>query len=344
MVFIGLLLLFLGLEFFYLRLAYKFRIIDKPNERSSHVKTTVRGGGVIFPVSWLVFSACHGFIYPWFTLALLLISVISFIDDLGGLPAVLRFAAHLLSFSLLFYEFDLFTMLPLWAILTSYVFCIGIVNAVNFMDGINGITGLYMLSFFGTLLFFWNSPFPSSPLDFSADNPFIYIVAAILAFGFFNFRKKARCFAGDVGSVSIGFMMIFFLCQLIFGLTDIAFRPPSVQFDWLQIFQPSYIMFLAVYGVDSVLTIIHRLILKENIFKAHRKHLYQYLSNELGWPHLAVASLYAGLQFAINYRLVTEGFDLVQAIGCLIGLTIIYVVAKYAIIHKKTDVKKEWVK
>jgi len=115
------------------------------------------------------------------------------------------------------------------------------------------------------------------------DNELIYyVILSLLVFNYFNFRTKARCFAGDVGSISIAFILLFLLGKLIIATNDI-----------------SYIILLGVYGVDTVLTIIRRLLLKENIFEAHRKHVYQQLANEIKLPHVWVSTIYASLQALI---------------------------------------------
>jgi UDP-N-acetylmuramyl pentapeptide phosphotransferase/UDP-N-acetylglucosamine-1-phosphate transferase len=90
-----LLLLFMGLEWAYLQLAKKFAIIDKPNLRSSHDRPIVRGGGIIFPIAWFVFMVVNDFAYPWMSLGLLLLCIVSFIDDIRSLSAMVgpRYAA-----------------------------------------------------------------------------------------------------------------------------------------------------------------------------------------------------------------------------------------------------------
>ena len=108
------------------------------------------------------------------------------------------------------------------------------------------------------------------------------VLCSVLVFCFFNFRKKAKCFAGDVGSVSIAFIILFLMGRLIIKTED-----------------SSWIVLLCVYGVDSVLTIVHRLMLHENIGLPHRKHLYQIMANELKVPHVVVSSIYMVVQAVI---------------------------------------------
>jgi len=260
----------------YVNLADRFNIIDKPNNRSSHSKNTIRGGGIIFPIAALIWFIWSGFHYPMFFAGLSLISLISFWDDISPLSATIRLTVQLTAIFLIFMELGIY-LLPWWAWLIILILATGIINAFNFMDGINGITGGYSLSVLSGI---W---LVNNYLQEFIANEFIYSIGiSLLVFGFYNFRKKAICFAGDVGSVSIAFILTYILAKLI-----------------LQTNNPIYILFLSIYGIDTISTIIYRLWKKENIFEAHRKHLYQLLSNELKIPQLRVAFVYSALQLLI---------------------------------------------
>lgn len=270
-----LLILFFAIMLIYFKIADRFSIIDKPNNRSSHSYITVRGGGIVF----LVAAMISGIIYPEFWLPLLglvAIGIISFIDDLITLSGKVRIFFHLIAVTFLFAYFKMFTILPVYGVISIYIIIIGIINAYNFMDGINGMTGLYSLVIFGGLQYI-------NLYQFSFIEPgMIWLpMLSIIVFLFFNFRKKAKCFAGDVGSITIAFWIIMLLLQLIL-----------TTHNWV------YIFFLVVYGIDSILTIIHRLILKQNIYAAHRLHFYQLLANEKKIPHLIVSSAYAFIQLS----------------------------------------------
>ena len=269
---IVLVLLFLA-ELFYFRIADKCNFIDKPNERSSHTRITLRGGGIIFYFGVLAYFLTNHFEYLWFMLALTLITLISFIDDIRSTSQALRLVFHFSAMALMFYQWGLFS-LPWWTILVALIICTGIINAYNFMDGINGITGGYSLVVLGALAYI------NTKITTFVEADFIYSsLCAVIVFNFFNFRKRAKCFAGDVGSVSIAFIVLFLIGKLIIKTED---------FSW--------IILLVVYGVDSVLTIIHRLMLHENIGLPHRKHLYQIMANELKVPHVVVSSIYMIVQ------------------------------------------------
>jgi UDP-N-acetylmuramyl pentapeptide phosphotransferase/UDP-N-acetylglucosamine-1-phosphate transferase len=267
-----LVLLFVA-ELFYFKVADKFNIIDKPNERSSHSRITLRGGGIIFYFGALAYFLSNHWEYPWFMLALTLITFISFVDDVRSTSQGLRLVFHFTAMALMFYQWGLFS-LSWWWIIIALIICTGIINAYNFMDGINGITGGYSLVILGALAYI------NSEITTFVEPALINtVLCAVLVFCFFNFRKKAKCFAGDVGSVSIAFILLFLIGKLIIKTED---------FSW--------IILLSVYGVDSVLTIIHRLMLHENIGLPHRKHMYQLMANELKIPHVGVSLIYMGAQ------------------------------------------------
>ncbi len=277
-----LLVVFFGIMLLYFRIADYYNIIDHPNERSSHSEITIRGGGVIFVIAGILAVILH----PQYWLpgiGLVLIGTISFIDDRITLSNKIRLLIHLIAVTLMFVFLNVFNMPFYWAI-ALYILAIGIINVYNFMDGINGITGCYTLVVLGGLQYInlYN-------LNFVHPDLIWFPMLACVVFLYFNFRKKARCFAGDVGSITIAFWITFLLLKLIF-----------ITNNWL------YILFLAVYGVDAVLTIMHRLILKQNIFKAHRLHFYQLLSNEYKMPHLLVSCIYALVQLAVIILIITN--------------------------------------
>lgn len=305
---IVLVLLFLA-ELFYFKIADKCNIIDKPNERSSHTQVTLRGGGVIFYFGALASFIISGGEYPWFMLALTLITLISFVDDIRSTSQRLRLVFHFSAMALMFYQWGLFA-LPWWTILVALIVCTGIINAYNFMDGINGITGGYSLVVLAALAYINKEIVP----DFVEQDLIMTMLCAVIVFNFFNFRKKAKCFAGDVGSVSIAFVILFLIGKLILKTED---------FSW--------VILLVVYGVDSVLTIVHRLMLHENIGQPHRKHLYQILANELKVPHVVVSSIYMSVQGVILL-----GYFYFQAYGYwyLLG-SVIVLSAGYVVLMRR---------
>lgn len=264
----------------YFRIADRFNIIDKPNERSSHSYITIRGGGIVFPVAALLWFAFYGFQQPWAIAALLLIAAISFIDDLRPLSGKMRMLVHIVSVSLLFYGLGIFG-LSWYVIAGAYLLAVFWINAFNFMDGINAITPFYAFVALATFLYL------NFRYQFFSVELMVLLIISTVIFSFFNARKRAKTFAGDVGSISLAFLLAWMLLELILKTGCIG-----------------YILLFVVYGLDTVFTIIIRLIRGENIFKAHRSHLYQLLSNELNRPHVQVAALYAVAQLLINLLVV----------------------------------------
>ena len=310
---IVLVLLFLA-ELFYFYIADKYNIIDNPNERSSHTRITLRGGGIIFYFGILDYFLTNHFEYPWFMLALTLITFISFVDDIRSTSQVLRLVFHFSAMALMFYQWGLFS-LPWWTILVALIICTGIINAYNFMDGINGITGGYSLIILGTLAFINHSV-----VSFVESDLIYTMLCAVLVFNFFNFRKRAKCFAGDVGAVSIAFTILFLIGRLIIQTGD---------FSW--------IILLVVYGIDSVLTIVHRLMLHENIGLPHRKHMYQIMANELRMPHVVVALIYMMVQaiVVIGYLILRE-YGYWYLLGSVFLLSMLYLLfmKRFFCLHK----------
>jgi UDP-N-acetylmuramyl pentapeptide phosphotransferase/UDP-N-acetylglucosamine-1-phosphate transferase len=298
-------------ELIYFKIADKFNIIDKPNERSSHRQITLRGGGVIFYFGVFIVFIISKFAYPYFFAGLTLISLISFADDLKPQSSKLRIAVHFSAMALMFVQWNLFGE-HWYFVIIALILCTGIINAFNFMDGINGMTGIY--STVVILVLGYINLFQTQFVD---NELIIVLILSLAVFNFFNFRKNAKCFAGDVGAVSIAFCIMFLLGKLIVKTQDF-----------------SYIIFLSVYGIDTVLTIIHRLILRENIFNAHRKHLYQVMANELKIPHIAVSSIYAVLQTAISSLfIIFYKFHGIFFFIIIILLSIIYILFKKKYFH-----------
>ncbi len=283
-------------ELLYFRIADKCNIIDKPNERSSHTKVVIRGGGIIFVIGLWVWSAFFGFQYPWMLAAVTLAAGISFVDDIHSLPDSVRLVVQFVAMGLLFWQIVQSLGFAggefawwVWALIgiAALIVCVGATNIYNFMDGINGITAGYSLAVL-VPLFLLNrmSDLAGKFVDGSLT---VVVVLSVLVFSFFNFRpkNKAKCFAGDVGSVGMAFILLFLIGCLIMKTRDIT---------WL--------IFLLVYGIDGCCTIVHRIMLHEHLGEAHRKHAYQLMANELGMSHVVVSCIYMALQLAISLVMV----------------------------------------
>ncbi len=294
----------------YFKVADRFNIIDKPNERSSHVTPTIRGGGVIFPLSILLLACINYLYFPLLTIAVLLSGVVSFIDDVRDMPRWLRFGVHIIAASLILYEANVMLMAPVIAVL-AFVFVVGVINAYNFMDGINGITGFYSIAVLVPLMYTETDRY-----TFQLQS---VVLIAVLVFLFFNARTKARCFAGDVGSVTIAVIISFLICERII-----------IEQDY------KYLAFLSLYIVDTSSTFIQRAKMGEKVFEAHRRHLFQVLSNEMKQPHLLVAAVYGTIQLAINWALIQADVSIPVLVAVFVLLYTIYILLKVRILKKQT--------
>ncbi len=301
------------LAFLYLQLATKFNIIDKPNERSSHTIPTIRGGGILFFFSMIIYFVVHDFQYPFFIIGLSLIALISFIDDLVTLGAKFRLVFQFVALSLLLFQAELFYP-PYLIFSLLLIVSIGFINIYNFMDGINGITGLCSLAALVGFLFL------NSRVSVVPNNFIMYPILAILVFGYFNFRKKARFFAGDVGSISIALVIAFLVVSFVKKMQS-----------------PLPLLFVAAYIVDGGLTILRRLFNKENILEPHRSHLYQRLVQKTHLSHLQVSCMFALVQLFMlgPVMLVHDKALLVQVITMLAIYVLLGIV--YIAIYRKVN-------
>jgi len=301
------------IELLYFKIADHFNIIDKPNHRSSHTEITIRGGGIVFSIGAFIFFVLFGFQYQWFLTGLFLISAISFLDDVITVSNKIRLCIHLISVILLLIDLNL-PLFPWYGIILIVLFIIATINAYNFMDGINGITGSYSIITILTLIYI-----NIRIISFAAPELLICVLLSLVVFNFFNFRAKAKCFAGDVGSVSIAFILIFLIASLILKTQNIA-----------------YISLLLLYGLDTASTIFFRILRKENIFIAHRSHFYQFLANQKKWPHLWVDVLYLFLQLLINLVLVFYIKDSSSVFLAFIAIAVIlFIITRILIEGKK---------
>lgn len=301
-------------ELVYFKIADKCNIIDKPNERSSHSTIVLRGGGIIFLISAWVWSAFFGFSYVWFLIGLTLVAGISFVDDIVSLPDSLRLVVQFVAMAMMFHQLDILHVDMWWVVVLALIVCVGATNIINFMDGINGITGAYA---FASLipLYLLNKEY-----SFVDESLIITIALADLVFCLFNFRPrgKAKCFAGDVGSVGVAFILLFLIGKLIMCSGD-----------------PTWLIFLVVYGFDGCLTICHRIMLHENLGEAHRKHAFQLMANELKMSHITVSLFYALLQLAISLVFIfVIPNTIVAHVVYLLSVSIV-LVAAYLLFMKK---------
>lgn len=324
-------IILLLLELAYFKIADKFNIIDKPNERSSHSTIVLRGGGIIFLLGAWVWSFAFGFQYPWFLLGLTLVAGVSFIDDIHSLPDSVRLVVQFTAAALAFYQLGMLSgewfetngmLVGCLLILLALIVYVGATNVINFMDGINGITAGYSFAVLLPLLLM------NAREGFMSESFLAVSLLSVLVFTFFNFRPrgKAKCFAGDVGSVGIAFILLFAIGMLIVRTGDIT---------WL--------IFLLVYGVDGCLTICHRILLHENLGEAHRKHAYQLMANELKMSHPLVSCIYMFMQLVVSLGFIylcpvlasASGLSLVAWHWIYLALAFVLLAVAYVLFKKK---------
>lgn len=288
----------LALELIYFKAARRMNIIDRPGPRSSHNTPTIRGGGIIFLIAPWLAAAFFGLGDPLFLTGLTLVGLISFADDLRSLPVAPRLAVQTIATALMLAP--LAANAPLWTALPALFLCLAAINAFNFMDGINGITPAYALAIAAPLIYL------NSRIHFIAP-PLLYTTTiAIAIFATFNFRRHARTFAGDVGSITLAFTLTFATAALIYKTRNIA-----------------YITLWAVYGTDTLLTLLRRMATHQKLTTPHRSHAYQILANHYHLPHLAIAAAYALLQTAITIGLLITP-TIPYTLLTLIALTLLH--------------------
>ncbi|RBW54268.1 UDP-GlcNAc--UDP-phosphate GlcNAc-1-phosphate transferase [Tenacibaculum sp. E3R01] len=302
------------LSIIYLKIADKFNIIDKPNHRSSHTSPTIRGGGILFLLAILIYFFTSGFLYPYFVLGVSLIAIISFVDDIVTLSSNLRLPFQFLAIALCLFQLG-FTINEYLIIFPLLVFGVGFINVYNFMDGVNGITGLYSIVVLLGLFFI------NMEENIVDDDLIIYSLLSIIVFGFYNFRRKARMFAGDIGSISIAVLLFFIGTILIKELKS-----------------PVIILFVAVYGTDAILTIIYRKSIGESLTQPHRHHIYQKLAHTFKLPHLKISIAYALLQSILNI-IVFFSYKSSVVIQCVIVVLVAFVLASLYLYFFKADNK-----
>jgi UDP-N-acetylmuramyl pentapeptide phosphotransferase/UDP-N-acetylglucosamine-1-phosphate transferase len=275
-------------------------------------------------LAWVGLQGVHGdwqavLNYLPFLCGLFLIASVSFVDDIKSLPDSVRLVAQFVAMGLMLYNLGIMHVELWWAVILALIVCVGATNIINFMDGINGITAGYSLAVL-LPLFVLNNTMPE---PFILNSFLEVVILGVLVFCIFNFRPKgkAKCFAGDVGSIGIAFILLFSIGSLIVKTGDIT---------WL--------IFLLVYGVDGCFTICHRIMLHENLGEAHRKHVYQLMANELKIGHVKVTMIYMALQLIVSLCFIYLCPDTVAAhwiylAGALIVLGIAYILFKNKYYH-----------
>lgn len=279
----------LAVEAAYIWVARRLHITASINERSSHVRPTPTGGGVILVLAGLAFVLFnYGSLTPnwlWMLGGGLLLATISFIDDIHPLPPLPRLLIQIVVMG------AAFNVLCYSGAMHVYILAIacgvGCINAFNFIDGINGMLTFYGMVVMGTIIYMLHLGQPhlvQSMHPYAALATMTMLALAVVAV----FNATGRVFAGDVGSTVIGYIVAFLLISLMIATKD-----------------ASLVVLIVVILCDAGMTCLHRLFYGVNILTPHRMHIYQVLCNQCGYSHLSVSISYALLQLAINLGYMT---------------------------------------
>src|SRR3972149_11920320 len=263
-------------------------LIDNPNERSSHLIAVPRGGGAGIWLSFLII----GFLlverdYRLLIYAAGCVGLLGLIDDRYEISSKLRLLFQLILSATIvvvyanisFFAHPPALLINLLFFLFFVIFISGTANFYNFMDGINGIAGLTGVAGFGLIATFSFYIADEKSITFLS----LILLSACLGVLPLNF-PNARVFMGDVGSVFLGFVFASFVVKLSSNISIFL----------------CLIMFLCTFYADAIVTVYYRWQLGENLMHSHRRHLYQYMCNELAIPHWKVSSLYALVQLILG--------------------------------------------
>lgn len=310
------------LELMYFKVADRYNIIDKPNERSSHKNIILSGGGIIFTVALWVWGIMNGFQYPWLLVGVTLATGVSFIDDIRPLPVSYRLITHFVAMFMVFHEIGLISAEMWYFVVPALIMFVGATNIYNFMDGINGMIGGNSLVVLISLII------ANGKYHYMDESLLVVMTLAVLVFCFFNYRTKAKCIAGDVGSIGMALILLFCIGKLVIATADMT-----------------WFLFLIVFGVDGCLTIIHRIILHENLGQAHRKHAYQLMANELKIPHVAVSTIYSAMQLCISLLMIyVVPETLIAHVAYLVVVLLLLSLAYYVFKRKYYHLHEEYLR
>ncbi len=306
----------------WLKQRFSQKLLDIPNDRSSHSQPTPRGGGLGFIIAFACFTILTPIVSsyfpkilpanllqitsPQFVLSLLLpiwsiltpLAIIGFLDDRHNLPSSIRYLVQLTAAGIALFCFGPFPQpwltsfgLPGQLIASSLtlIAITALINFYNFMDGLDGLVAGVTLVQLGFLALYLNQPL------------WWLLVAALLGFLWWNW-SPAKIFMGDVGSTVLGAAVAISLLNA---------HNPIAAWTALTISLP--------LSADAIYTLVRRLIRRENIFKAHRSHLYQRLQQS-GWTHAQVASTYIACTLLIALSIFRW-----DGVGAGIGLALVVV-------------------
>jgi UDP-GlcNAc:undecaprenyl-phosphate/decaprenyl-phosphate GlcNAc-1-phosphate transferase len=280
---------FILFTFMYIKIAHYYKIYDHPVGRSSHLKRTITGFGIFVLFGLFIYSLVFPYtLKSFFIIGLLMIATISFIDDIVFVKHFIRLIFQVFALILMAIELPFsYVTIEKWPLIIAIVILgIGVLNAFNFMDGINGMLGLNSLVIL--LSFLWlnyhSVDMEGNKITFIDKNEFLYtLIVGVSIFLVLNLRRKAVVFAGDTGSIALAFIIFYLMLNLIFKTGNYA-----------------YLLLFAVIGIDAGLTVIFKLLLRENIFVPHRDFLFKKLVHVGKQKHVKISLIYASVQALVS--------------------------------------------
>ncbi len=313
-----------------MRLADRYGFHAHPNGRSSHGKPTVTGMGIIILLAFTIYLFWQPTLPPLFALGFLVISVVSFLDDIFFLKHSFRLMVQFICLALMVSELP-FQSSGIEAIalaIAAIIFGIGVINAYNFMDGLNGMLVLHCVLVLGSMLYI-NATYTDAagaPKPFVDSNFILSIMIPMVVFAFFNIRRTALAFIGDVGAIGISFIILFLMYRLLLTTGNYT-----------------YLLLFSVFGADAGLTVCYKLILRENIFVPHRDFIFKRLVHVAKLSHLRTSFYFFIAQAVINVFIIVSlpAHPKLSTQLSILFIVVIVLVATYIVLQNRLAFKKK---
>jgi UDP-GlcNAc:undecaprenyl-phosphate GlcNAc-1-phosphate transferase len=314
-------------------IAHYKSLVDHPNDRSSHVTSTPRLGGVAFYITLLIalyfIPNQEGFeLTRCLSPCLTILFVIGLKDDLVVLSARTKFISQVCTTFFILFTTDLFVsdfhqflsigQIPMWlTILLTIIIVVGIINAINLCDGLDGLAaGLSMTATAWFIYVFWQMGYYFSFLVA------LSTLAILLGFIPHNISKTKKIFMGDTGSMIIGFILAFLTLRLL-AADNLVIEKLSFPIENIPVFLV-FILFVPV--ADAVRVMLSRVIKRNSPFKPDRGHLHHVIVDQLKKSHLVTSAIITvfSLLFSALGMILIHSFSSFVLTFSLIAFFIIY--------------------
>jgi hypothetical protein len=288
-VFISVPILFL-LNLIYLQFGTHYKIFARKQDQSRRNRI-VTGAGILFTIAWLLFFLFNDFILPIFLIVLFAATLMGLIDDIWEVPLLIQMVVHLILFTIIFSDLQLLKSLTADKLIVGILLSLFFLLIVAKHDGINGLLTSSALLFFSTLVFL-----QPALKNIGVNNPVLYVIFALLAYGWFNFKPKAELFMGASGRIALSYLILFFMLHLLFGLPIQAVDLVAVE-PTLPVFHPVYLLLVAVMSIDFLQALIRNTIARKSFTELPLLYV---ILREKKVSIYAIAFIYAGLQLLVN--------------------------------------------